>query len=152
MYSICYRYTQSRELCLDMVNLSFAKIMLNLKKYDTAQPIEKWLATIAINTVIDEFRKTKTYKENIRIYDQEALKNMVVSESEFAPGEITEAIAKKLAQLPEMTRTVFTLYIDGYKHKEIAEMLKIPEGTSHWHFSVARKAVKEHLRQEFSLE
>ena len=48
-----------------------------------------------------------------------------------------------------MTRSVFNLYaIDGYKHKEIAEMLNISEGTSHWHYSTAKKELREYLGKE----
>lgn len=138
---------------MDLMNLGFAKVMLNLKKYDPKQPIEKWMKTIIINVVIDEFRKSKTYKEHIRIYDNNVLANMNESavEQEYQ-GEITEAVQEKLNQLPAVTRSVFNLYaIDGYKHKEIAVMLDIPEGTCHWHYSKAKQALQQHLQRQFSM-
>ena len=138
---------------MDLMNLGFAKVMLNLKKYDKSQVLEKWMKTIIINVVIDEFRKTKTYKEHITIYDQSALANMNenATEPEYR-GEILEAINEKLAQLPPVTRSVFNLYaIDGFKHKEIAVMLNIPEGTCHWHYSKAKQTLKEHLQRQFSM-
>jgi RNA polymerase sigma-70 factor (ECF subfamily) len=54
-----------------------------------------------------------------------------------------EALFDLLKSLPAMTEKVFNLYaIDGFKHKEIAEMLAISEGTSKWHVSDARKRLK----------
>jgi RNA polymerase sigma-70 factor (ECF subfamily) len=43
-------------------------------------------------------------------------------------------------QLPETTKIVFNLFIiEGYTHREIAELLNVNEGTSRWHLSEARK-------------
>jgi RNA polymerase sigma factor (sigma-70 family) len=51
-----------------------------------------------------------------------------------------EEILYFLKQLPEMAATVFNLYvIEGYKHKEISQLLNISEGTSKWHLSEAKK-------------
>ena len=135
------------------MNLGFAKVMLNLKRYDTSQPIEKWMKTILINVVIDEFRKTKTYQEHIRVYDETALANLNGGkvEPEYE-GEVMEAIQDRLSELPEVTRSVFNLYaIDGYKHKEIAVMLDIPEGTCHWHYSKAKQSLQVYLQKQFSI-
>ena len=49
-------------------------------------------------------------------------------------------------QLPSMTAKVFNLYaIDGYKHREIAEMLEMSENTSKWHLREARMKLKAKL-------
>jgi len=50
--------------------------------------------------------------------------------------------------LPPASQQVFNLYfIDGYKHKEIAELLEISEGTSKWHLNSAREKLKELLKK-----
>lgn len=135
------------------MNLGFAKVMLNLERYDPKQPIENWIKTILINVMIDEFRKTKTYQEHIKVYDDSALANLNANggEPEYQ-GEVLEAIQNKLSQLPDVTRSVFNLYaIDGYKHKEIAVMLDIPEGTCHWHYNKAKQALQTYLQNQFSI-
>ena len=135
------------------MNLGFAKIMLSLEKYDYQQPLDKWMKTIVINVVIDEFRRTKTYERNIKIYDAQALENQAQKwEYDKNNGEIMQAIKTKLKDLNPVTRNIFNLYaVDGYKHKEIAKMLSIPEGTCHWHYSLAKKELKEFLTKEFGL-
>lgn len=153
LYVICYRYMKSKDRSLDMLNLGFAKVMLNLKKYDTSQAIEKWMKTIVIHTIIDEFRKTKTYRENIKLYDETAIANVSRAHLNGAiANELNESIQIKLSELPPIAQKIFNLYaVDGYKHKEIAEMLEIPEGTCHWHYSEAKKTLKEYLSKEYSL-
>lgn len=148
LYAIAFRYTRDPEDAMDMVNLGFAKVMLNLKKYDTSQSLEKWMKTIVINTIIDEFRKHKKYKENTALVDEQTITYLAgQTEGTWFKGEALEAIQLKLKELPLLTAQVFNLYaVDGYKHKEIAEMLGIPEGTSHWHYSAAKKSLREHLK------
>ncbi len=49
-------------------------------------------------------------------------------------------------QLPDRYRLVFNLYVlDNYSHKEIANLIKISEGTSKSNLSRARKILKEKI-------
>ena len=49
---------------------------------------------------------------------------------------------------PDKSKEVFKLYaIEGYAHKEIAEMMEFTEGTSKWHLSKARERLKELIKQ-----
>lgn len=127
--------------------------MLNLNKYDTKQPLDKWMKTIVINTVIDEFRKSKRYEETTFAMDRNDIIYMVKSDpyqNEFEG--LTEVVQNKLDSLNPMTKDVFNLYnVDGFKHKEIAKMLNIPEGTCHYHYSVAKKELREYINNEYNL-
>ena len=54
-----------------------------------------------------------------------------------------EDLFRLIQKLPKASRTVFSMYaIDGYKHREIADILNISEGTSKWHFSSAKKELQ----------
>ena len=53
-----------------------------------------------------------------------------------------------LQQIPSISAHVFSLYvIDGFSHKEIADLLNITEGTSKWHLSTARKLLRDKLQE-----
>ena len=57
-----------------------------------------------------------------------------------------EALQAMLDKLPEVSRKVFNLFaIDGYTHKEIAQMLGISSGTSKWHVSNARNLLQQSI-------
>jgi RNA polymerase sigma-70 factor (ECF subfamily) len=59
-----------------------------------------------------------------------------------------EEIYKLIQQLPAASRAVFNLYvIDGYKHKDISELLNISTGTSKWHLANARKELQGMLEK-----
>ena len=63
------------------------------------------------------------------------------NEAEARLGE--EEVREMLFRLPDATRYVFNLFaIEGYSHKEIAELAGISEGTSRWHVNDARRILK----------
>ncbi|MDP4954230.1 MAG: sigma-70 family RNA polymerase sigma factor [Flavobacteriales bacterium] len=150
LLSICLRYTNNREDAMAMLNLSFARIMLNLKKYDQSKPLNAWMRKITVNCIIDEFRKTKSYREHVLEVDYDTSNHSAQEDLEIG-SNLIDLVQKKLEELNPLTKRVFNLYaIDGYKHREIAEMLKISEGTSAWHYGEAKKYLREYLRPEFN--
>jgi RNA polymerase sigma-70 factor (ECF subfamily) len=50
--------------------------------------------------------------------------------------------------LPAINQQIFNLYyIDGYKHREIAELLNINENTSKWYLTVAKDKLKDMINK-----
>jgi RNA polymerase sigma-70 factor (ECF subfamily) len=99
-----------------------------------------------INTLINEYKKEKIHTGNIHYvegyHESDNHSDMNLALTKINVDQIYAFIAK----LPPASQQVFNLYyIDGYKHKEIAEMLNISEGTSKWHLNAAREKLKEML-------
>lgn len=135
---------------MSILNLSFARIMLNLNKYDRDQPLKYWVRRITVNCIIDEFRKNKLYSEYIdQSIDIHANHASVSADFEQFGSNLSDIVQNQLSKLSPITRSVFNLHaVDGYKHREIAEMLQITEGTSAWHLSLARKTIQDFLSSE----
>ncbi len=128
----------------------FTKIIFNLKKYKSNVPFELWCRKVMINSIIDECRRSKQYRETMELKAREDLSNATRLETKLseAQEDMLELIKSKLKKLPPMTSKVFNLYaIDGYKHHEIATLLDISEGTSQWHYSMAKKRIREMVRE-----
>ena len=143
LISVCWRYSNSTDDALELMNTGFLKIVTQLDKYKQDIPFEMWARRVMINSIIDEYRKSKQYRAQIKLsdtYDQQFAEQSDNSEEE---EELIELIRNKLHLLPPITGKVFNLYaIDGYKHREIAELLQMSEGTSMWHYSEARKKLR----------
>jgi len=146
LMSICIRYTRNADKANEVLNIGFLKILTNLKSYNTDLPFKSWARRVMINTLINEYKKEKKHHETV-LYVEELYET-----DEFA--DLNAAIAKidadqiycLIAKLPPASQQVFNLYfIDGFKHKEIAEMLDISEGTSKWHLNAAREKLKKML-------
>ena len=148
LMSIAVRYHHNQEDAVNVLNLAFYKIITKLKQFNIENSFKAWCRTILVNTIISEFRKNQTYIKSMSPTDFE-MEQGNLANWEF--DEINETIdaehlRTKMEELVEPEKTILNLFvIDGYSHKEIAIMLSIPEGTSKWHLSNARKNLKQKL-------
>jgi RNA polymerase sigma-70 factor (ECF subfamily) len=139
MFGVAMRYTQNQEEALDILNSSFLKVFTSLDKYQDNN-LGGWIARIVFNTAIDHIRRNSRYRQ---LMDFNVERDAVVSNDSFSRLQ-AEEIYQMIQKLPTASRTVFNLYvIDGYKHKEISELLNISVGTSKWHLSNARKELQQ---------
>jgi len=137
--SISMRYAINKETVEEIINDSFLKVFNNLHKYDSSQPFKAWFRTIVVNTAIDYYRK------NIKVpYYEDYEKISIVDLEEDAISKLSaEEIMDYVQKLPPSYKMVFTLYvIDGYSHREIADLLGIKEGTSKSNLQDARKKLQ----------
>ncbi|MGB0403072.1 MAG: RNA polymerase sigma factor [Salibacteraceae bacterium] len=146
LLSVCLRYEKNREDADFLLNKGFMKILTKIDSYKNDRPFEAWIRRIMINTIIDEYRRTN--KENsilqFRDIQGDGLDNRWVDYNAADLEFEAEELLNMVQQLPPESRKVFNLYtIEGYAHKEIAEMLGISDGTSKWHVSFARKKLRE---------
>jgi RNA polymerase sigma factor (sigma-70 family) len=153
LVSVCRRYYVNSEDVQSSLNMIYLKVVRNmgsyLKKRDTV-PFDLWVRRIAINYVIDEFRKNVKHKEKLDYRELNDADEFTLSVDPAFEKEKLEEILLAIDQLSQMSRTVFNLFvIDGYGHEEIADMLKISSGTSKAHLHNARKRLKELLENEW---
>jgi len=143
--SICLRYSDDRDEAVELLNEAFMKIFINLKKFDLSKPFTPWLRKILINTCINNFRKKKIeFTANL-----EDIQNHNTSEDVLS-GISYQEILEMVRKLSPAYRAVFNLYvIEGYKHEEIASMLKISVGTSKSNLAKAKNNMRIILREYF---
>ena len=149
LMSVCSRYEKNKDDALAVLNQGFLKILNNLGQFQEGKPFEPWIKRIMINVCIDEFRKSKNYRQHTRHtdFEMEAPIEAAVEWNDAEKFITDESLEHMLRQLPPVSGQVFNLYaIDGLKHKEIADLLKISEGTSKWHLSHARQLLKKMLK------
>ena len=152
MMSICIRYCRDKQEAGARLNLAFLKILQHLQDYDSSGQFKAWVSKITLRSIIDEFRSQQKH------YQTHVYQGQIVQEPELLNGAYNKLAAEididhvmgLIQQLSNMDRQVFNLFaIDGYSHKEIAELLNISEGTSKWHVHEARKKLKENLSKEY---
>ena len=144
LLGIAMRYVYEKPEAEDILQEAFLKILIKIKQYAGIGSFEGWMKRILINTAIGNYRKNyKHYHHHdiIEIRETEVFE-FTIYDAEFTKEELYEVIRS----LPEGYRMVFNLYaIEGYKHKEIAEMLEIDIATSKSQFSRARKLIQKKL-------
>lgn len=150
LMGVCIRYRKSQNDAAEILNVGFLKVLNKIGTYKTEVPFEAWIRRIMINTLIDDFRKNRKVKELIEHTDfsEEERFHDVIDYDRADKVFDAEHLELLIKQLPPVSQKVFNLYaIDGYIHREIAEMLGISVGTSKWHLSFARSKLQEMMKQ-----
>jgi RNA polymerase sigma factor (sigma-70 family) len=146
LVGVAYRYSNDKQEAINVLNQAFLKIFKALSNYQEMDNLLGFMRTIVFRTAINHVRD-KVFFDEINDTNYNNLQNTPLSIDAFLDIDI-EYILTAMRQLPDATRTVFSLYeIDGYSHAEIAEMLKISVGTSKWHLSEAKSRLRKILRQ-----
>lgn len=146
--SICIRYTKNEDKAKEVLNMGFLKIILNLNKYKAEVPFKAWIRRVMINTLINEYKKEKIHYDTIKYVEDYNETGGYEELNETINEQDADTIYALINQLPQATKQIFNLFfVDGYKHKEIAEMLNISEGTSKWHVNAAKEKLKLLLKK-----
>ena len=131
--------------------MSFLKVLQHLGQFDHSGSFKAWVSKITLRSIIDEFRSQQKHYQQHVYYGQLSQEIDWPSEEVNHLAEETDLdhLLAVINRLSPMDKQVFNLFaIDGYGHKEIANMLNISEGTSKWHVHEARKKIKEALMKE----
>jgi len=145
VYVICLRYEIPEQDCKDMMQEIFAEIYLSLKKYDEGKgEFRHWLRGIAVHVIFAYWRKRK--KKHFPTLELREAEDLSVTDT--ASNFDQEVLKQNVDNLPSGYRMVVNLFmIDGYSHKEIAEMLQIKESTSRSQLARAIHQLKSRLQK-----
>jgi len=122
-----------------IINDGFLKVFKQINTFQNKGSFEGWIRRICFRCLSDHFRKEKSYLQFLVFEDYDKS-----DQSNALNDMYYEELLELVNELPSATAKVFRLYaIDGFKHREIAELLKISEGTSKWHLSEARSRMKK---------
>lgn len=150
LFAVCMRYAQNEEEAQDMVNEGFLKIFTHIEQYQSREDSSffAWAKRVTIYAAIDYQRKYKTAVSTTS-YDEVAMALPAEQHENEALARLSaQELINMIQQLPTMSKNVFNLYIfDNYSHAEIAQMLNIKEGTSHWHLNFARNKLKRMIHE-----
>jgi len=138
------RYTKNRFEAEDVLQEGLVKIFKNIDMYSMEKSFEGWIRRIMINTAITYYRRNKkhAYQEDITDVAYSKYDVDYMGDADFTKEELMNTINA----LPNGYRMVFNLYvIEGYKHKEIAEMLGVDINTSKSQLSRAKKYLQQEL-------
>src|SRR5690606_16145867 len=143
-FAICLRYSPSYTEAEYNLQAAFITIFKIVDQYNCKGSFEGWMKRVTVNTVLQKYRKQRTFE----IVDEGQIKDEeedVEIESEEIPLDF---LLKIVQELPERYRLVFSMYVmDGYQHKEIAEMLGISDGTSKSNLARARMILKNKIEE-----
>jgi len=143
MFSLCLIYESDRDKAKDILQEAFIKIFRNIDSFDMRGSLPGWMKKIITNTAIDHFRKNHLEAQFIPI---ENIVQPFSNEESVASILNTKDIISQVNRLPDGARMIFQLYaIEGYSHKEIANLLHISEGTSKSQINRAKQLLQQRI-------
>lgn len=139
---VCMRYVRHREDAEDVMVEALFKVLTHIQQYKGDGSFEGWIRRIVVNESLMFLRRRHNFNMTVEL-DQ-------VKEPGVPVGIVSKLAAEDILslmdELPTGYRTVFNLYvIEGYKHREIAEMLGISINTSKSQLILAKKRMQELL-------
>ena len=139
--------TRDSEAANDLYQETLYKALANQEKYSVGTNIKAWLFTIMRNIFINDYRRKAKQKTILDTTPNDYLINLkqATASNTAESGLRMKEIQKAIQQLPEIFKTPFLLYFDGYKYHEIAEVLSEPLGTIKSRIHFARKLLKEQI-------
>ncbi len=138
MFTLCVRLCKSHEEAQDVFQEAFIDVFSSITQFRNESTLGAWMKTIFTRKAYKSYRK-KLWVEDIEAIDPNEL-------IDWGNAINTEHLELALKQLPDGFRMVLVLIeIEGYKHREVAEMLNISVGTSKSQLFYAKKKLKELL-------
>jgi RNA polymerase sigma-70 factor (ECF subfamily) len=129
----------------DAAQEAFLSAWRHLGRYDARRPFGPWLMRIALNAAYDA-RRRRSVRTTEPLQDQ-AAGSGATPEVAADRALLRDRVRGALQQLPERRRLALVLYdAEGYSHREIGEMLSIPEGTVRSEVFHARRALRQALK------
>ncbi len=146
MYGVCFRYVCNREVAQDLLHDGFITVFLKIGGFRHEGSFEGWMRRIFVNTVLAFLRKNDVLQDSEPV---DGLFRMGNDEASAIDKMAESELLRCIGQLPEGYRAVLNLFaIEGYSHKEIAEMLHISEGTSRSQYLRAKQYLKNLLQKQ----
>ncbi len=144
MLSICRQYIKDIQFAEDAMVMGFVKVFSYLDTFKFEGSFEGWIRRIMINESISFLRKRQFVVFDDEVFDRmghQTISNAVDFDAEY--------IQVLIDNLPQGYKLVFVLYaVEGYSHKEIADVLGITESTSKSQLHKARRLLQEQLKRQ----
>ncbi len=139
MYTLAYRLTNDFDDANDVLQDAFLDIFRKLENFRGEATLGAWIRAIVVRKAYRKLEKPKMWQIIEEIPEDTSI--------DWGDSINAEYLEKAIQALPEGFRTVFILIeIEGYTHKEAAEILGVSEGTSKSQLFYAKKKLREMLK------
>ncbi len=143
IFNICYRFAGSGDDAQDLTQEVFIKMYRTLSSYDPSKgAFVTWVTTITRNLLVDHFRKTKQDRmtdsmdtassehEDAQPLSEQIPDQSAPPDAHVRSREVSETVHAALGKLsPELREAVILRDLQDMDYREIATVLKVPEGT-----------------------
>lgn len=143
IYALCLRMLADPSRAEDMTQESFVRAWQKIGSFKGRSAFGTWLHRLSVNVVLGDLRSSKRWES--RTSALETTEAVIAAKPRRDPLAAVD-LEQAISGLPPQARTVFVLHdVEGYKHREIAAMIGLAEGTCKAHLHRARKLLRKAL-------
>src|SRR5579862_8117089 len=152
VFNTAYKFVGRHDQAEDLTQDIFLKIFRSLHTFDSRANFQTWLISVSRNLCIDHYRRVRKERETIdRDVDANELTPASTEPSPMAPLEQRDRVAllrEALASLPETLRTAVLMRdIQEMSYQQIADTLRLPEGTVKSRINRGRTELARHVKR-----
>lgn len=149
MMIVCMRYSKNLEEAEEILQDGFMRVFKFIKQFKQEGSLEGWIRKIMVNCALQKLRSQVNLRPVISL---DAESNNYSSNIDIAGDLRGKELLKLIQNLSPAYRMVFNLYhFEGLKHREIAALLKIEEGTSKSNLAQAKKNLQNAVIQNLKI-
>lgn len=149
MMTLCLRYSKNREEAEEVMHDGFLQMFRYIGQFKNKGSFEGWLRRIMINCALQRYRGKSIQDYQVSLTEDHYL---LIGEFNSDIGLNEKEMIRMIQALPPACRMVFNLYvIEGMKHREIAALLNVTEGTSKSNLYDARSILMKQLAGELKI-
>jgi RNA polymerase sigma-70 factor, ECF subfamily len=152
VYSLCFRMTNNTAEAEDLAQEAFMQVFRKLASFRGDSAFSTWLYRITVNTVLMHFRRKSLQRvsldEPYRNHENSGTmrREYGTKDSRLESSVSRVALTRAIGELPEGCRAIFLLHeVEGYQHREIAELLGCSVGTSKSQLHKAKLKIRDFL-------
>lgn len=151
VFRLSFRMAGEEDVAKDLTQEAFLRAFQRLDQFRGDAAFSTWLHSIAVSVGLNWLRTVDRHRKRKRALEDAAAGNPGSGPpgSRAAEPDLKDHLDRAVESLPEGYRTVFLMYdLEGYTHREIADILGVAEGTSKARLSYARAELREALGEE----
>lgn len=145
IYALCWRMLADKDSAEDVCQEVFVVLWQKINNFRGESKFSTWLYSVATNVVLGHLRKHKNWIQRVFSVEEQGA-NVAEPHVGLTDDSMLTMLDQHIACLPERARLVFVLFaVEGYRHEEIAAMLKMAVGSSKSQYHRAKSLLKESL-------
>jgi RNA polymerase sigma factor (sigma-70 family) len=145
LYKVAYTYCRDREDRRDLVQEMLIQVWRSFERFDNRVRFSTWMYRIAMNVAISHYRSEKRQIRDTLPLEEYGM-DIAAADAFFdAQGDNMRVLGKLIAGMDEMNRALILLFLDGFSHEEIAEVV----GISTTNVATRINRIKQKLQREF---
>ena len=148
LLNFAYQLTADRDEATDLLQETSLKALDNEDKYTAETNFKGWIYTIMRNIFINNYRKALRDQTYVDQTDNQFYLNQNIDiEGDSTEGSYDLKEMRRIVNaLPKEYRIPFSMYVSGFKYREIADKLGLPLGTVKSRIYFTRQKLQEELK------